>query len=375
MLLILAIVAVIPIARAETPKPQQERLKAHVETLASPAFEGRRGAGARKAEAYIIEHFQTLGLTPLFGESFTQDIPGQEPGQVVGRNIGAKLPGSDPDLADEWVILSAHYDHLGVRNGVLYPGADDNASGVAMLLEAARVLAKASERPRRGILFIAFDLEENGLWGSRHFVREPPIPLEQVRLFLTADLIAGALGGVCDPYVFVMGSEHIPELRPMIEAASAGQPVTVGLLGSDVLLIDRSDYGPFRARKVPYLFFSTGETPRYHTPRDTPDTLDYPKLESISRIMTDLVRRSAMAVSLPSWSKETSNPLAEAVTVRDVLKTLLQHREELQIKGPQAALMTSTIGQLDAIIDRGEITSAERTRMVRVAQIVLFSVL
>src|SRR4029077_10487164 len=106
-----------------------------------------------------------------------------------GANVGARLIGTDPQRRDEWIIVSAHYDHLGVRGGVLYPGADDNASGVAMMLEVARAFVQAPERPRRSVLFIGFDLEEVGLFGSRYFVEHPPVPLDRVKLFVTADMI------------------------------------------------------------------------------------------------------------------------------------------------------------------------------------------
>lgn len=351
------------------------RLREHVETLASPEFAGRRGAGARKAEAYITDQFRALGLAPLFDGRFTRDIPGKEPGQVVGRNVGAKLEGTDPALRDQWIILSAHYDHLGTPGGVLYPGADDNASGVAMLLEVARGLAEPGRRPRRGVLFVAFDLEEDGLWGSRHFVAEPPIPLESIRLFLTADLIGGALGGVCESDLFVMGSEHAPALRPRIERAGAGLPLRLDVVGSDLLLIDRSDYGPFRMRKIPYLFFSTGETPRYHTPEDTPERLDYPKLEHVTRLIGRLVRDAAGADELPAWGARADYPLSEAVAVREVLRTLLEAREKLALTATQAALLESTVRDLGQIIDRRSITPRERSWMVRMAQFVLFTVL
>jgi Zn-dependent M28 family amino/carboxypeptidase len=278
-------------------------------------------------------------------------------------------------LRDEWVILSAHYDHLGVRNGVLYPGADDNASGVAMMLEVARSLVEAPQKSRRSLMLVSFDLEENGLFGSRYFVDHPPIPLDKVKLFITADLIGRSLGGVCGSFVFVMGTERAPEIRPWIDQAAAGRPITLGILGSDILLIDRSDYGPFRASKIPYLFFSTGENPRYHSPDDTPDTLDYPKLEAISRTIARVVRAVADAESLPAWHKTPDNPLSEAVAIREVMKTLLDHRETLKIDPLLASLMGRTVAQLDAIIARGAMTSSERTRIVLVAQLVLSKVL
>ena len=119
-------------------------------------------------------------------------------------------------------------------------------------------------------MFIGFDLEEDGLFGSRYFVEHPPVPLDRVKLFVTADMIGRSLGGVCDAVRLRHGDRARARPPPLDREAAAGEPVTVGLLGSDLLLLDRSDYGPFRSRKVPYLFFSTGENPLYHTPATWP---------------------------------------------------------------------------------------------------------
>ena len=120
-------------------------------------------------------------------------------------------------------------------------------------------------------MFIGFDLEEAGLFGSRYFVAHPPVPLDRIALFVTADMIGRVLAGVCDEHVFVMGTEHAPGLRPWIEKAARGPAADPSdLLGSDLLVLNRSDYGPFRSRSIPFLFFTTGENPRYHTPRTPP---------------------------------------------------------------------------------------------------------
>lgn len=357
------------------PHPEEAKLRAHVELLASPAFEGRRGAGARKAQAYLVDAFQTLKLKPAFGDSYLQDVPGERPGSVLGRNVAGVLEGSDPELKKEYVLISAHFDHLGVREGVLYPGADDNGSGTAMMLELARCFATAKARPRRSLMFVGFDLEEYGLWGSRHFAEHPPVALERIKLFLTADMIARALGGVCESYLFVMGSEHAPGLRAWVTRAAEGLPLTLGVVGSDLLFVDRSDYGPFREREVPYLFFSTGENPRYHTPEDTPETLDYPKLEAVSRLVERVVRVAAEAETVPGWVDEPDHPFGEAVVLRDVLRILLDHREQLAMKPLAEGLVRTQLKVLDAVIERGKITEGERARMLRGAQIILYSVL
>jgi hypothetical protein len=359
--------------RREVPAPDEGRLRAEVATLASREFAGRQGEGGRKAAAHLVEAFRSLGLEPLFDGLYEQPIPDAEPGRVQGRNVGARLLGADPSLRDEWIILAAHFDHLGVRGGVLYPGADDNASGVAMMLEVARAMVQATERPRRSVMFIGFDLEEVGLFGSRYFVAHPPVALDRVKLFVTADMIGRALGGVCTSNVFVMGTEHAPGLRTWIEAAARTEPLAVGLLGSDLLVLNRSDYGPFRARNIPYLFFSTGENPCYHSPDDTAETLDYAKLTAISRVILGVVRQAAMTAAVPDWRPVPDNPFAEAVAVRDVLKVLLANREVLKIAPAQCLLMTNTLRSLDAIVARGTITPAERVTMVNVARVVLLS--
>jgi hypothetical protein len=372
--ILLALGSAATAARAAGPEPELVRLKEHVATLASPAFEGRRGEGGRKAAAYVEDAFKDLGLEPLFDGRFTQEVPDGRTGAVLGRNVGAKLVGADPGSRDDWIIVAAHFDHLGVRNGVLYPGADDNASGVAMMLEVARCLRRSGVPPRRSVMFLGFDLEEDGLVGSRYFVEHMPIPLRKVALFVTADMIGRSLGGICGRSVFVMGTEHAPGLRPWVEEAARGRDLDVGVIGSDLLLFARSDYGPFRAREVPFLFFSTGENPHYHRPSDVAETLDYAKLEAISRVIFGVVRRAAGAGDIPRWERVPDHPIGEAVAIREVFRALLAHRDELQIKPAIVALMTGTLRRLDAAIARGVVTPGERSGLIRVSQVVLFSV-
>jgi Peptidase family M28 len=365
-------------AGGQTPdprRPEQERLRAIVETLASPDFGGRSGAAADKSVSYLIEQFRGHGLAPLFEGDYVQPIPGKEAAAVQGRNVGALLRGSDPKACDEFVIVAAHFDHLGVRGGKLYPGADDNASGVAMMLEVARSLAKAPSPPRRAVIFVGFDLEEVGLFGSRYFVAHPPVALDKVVLFVTADMIGRSLAGVCDSYVFVMGSENAPGLRPWIDKAAQGRPLSVGLLGADILVLNRSDYGPFRSRGIPFLFFTTGENPRYHRPDDTADTLNYSKLTTISQMIEQIIAIAANAPAVPRWQKNPDNPFEEAVTIRNVLRLFVKNKESLKIGIPQLFLINNTLSTLEAIVQRGSITPDERARVLQAARVVLFTVL
>jgi Peptidase family M28/Tetracycline resistance leader peptide len=363
------------VSHADTPpQPELQRLEQMITTLASPEFGGRSGAGGEKTAEYLINQFKELKLEPLFEGSYRQLIPGEKPDTFIGRNIGAMVRGSDPSLRDEWVIVAAHYDHLGIRNGKLYPGADDNASGVAMMLEVARCLTTSPSQPKRSLMFIGFDLEEFGLFGSRYFVSHPPVALERVALFITSDMIGRALGGVCRSHVFVIGSEHIPDIRPWIAAGSKSPPLKVGILGSDLLVLNRSDYGPFRSRSIPYLFFTTGENPRYHTPEDTAATLDYPKAIAIVGLILDVTRHAVEAPKLPRWQDQPDNPLAEADTIRDVLKILSDNRVQLKIGSVSTYMIETTLRLLDGVKARGKITPEERAQMIRAARVVLFTV-
>jgi hypothetical protein len=362
-------------------EPELARLKTHVETLASPEFAGRRGEGAAKARGYLIQEFKKLKLEPLFGDSYTQTITGKGLEDVLGVNVGVKIVGSDPALADQWVILGTHYDHLGQLGEVIFPGADDNASGVAMMLEVARTIAESPQKPRRSIAFVGFDLEERGpkgefgLRGSQFFARHPPVALDEVCLFVTADMIGRSLGGVLESTAFVLGSEHEPEVRPWISKAAEGKPVKLALLGSDMLVIDRSDYGPFRSRKIPYLFFTTGESQVYHTPQDVAETIEYPKLEAISQMIAGVIRESLNSPVKTVWAPVPDYPVVEALAVRDVFQTLLVHKEAFSIGAYQLSLMNQTIGWIDEIERRGSMTAAERSRIARTAQIIMFTVL
>ncbi len=243
-----------------------------------------------------------------------------------------------------------------------------------MMLEVARSMSTAADRPRRSLMFISFDLEEIGLFGSRYFVAHTPVPLERIVLFITADMIGRALAGVCDSHVFVLGTENAPGLRPWIDQAARDRPLTIGLLGSDLLLLNRSDYGPFRNKQVPYLFFSTGENPCYHSPEDRPDTLNYGKLAAISQVIHDVTRTAASAPAVPHWSSNPDYPMDEAVTLRAVIRKLLENQKSLDLGAAQRFLMKQTLHNLDDMIGRGAMTLSERTTMIQAARIILFMI-
>ncbi len=198
-------------------------------------------------------------------------------------NVLGILPGSDPSVADEVIIIGAHYDHIGVdANGRIYPGADDNASGTSILLEVAEVFKKTMLKPRRSIVFVAWTGEEAGLVGSNYFVENPPFPLEKVRMNINLDMVGTGLADT-----FVVGSSS----EPIILKESASD------LGMTLLCnkyVGASDHLAFARKKIPsFLIYASGEHPNFHTTHDVPASLNLNVLENAARLAVIAVWRAA----------------------------------------------------------------------------------
>jgi len=356
-----------------------EELQAHVYRLASAEFMGRKGAGGARTARHLAAAFERLKLQPAFGKSYFQPIPWLLAGDdkkdsFIGRNVGAVLPGADPQLKDEWIVLSAHFDHLGKVGDVLYPGADDNASGVAMLLEVAERLALQMDRPRRTLMFVAFDQEETGLLGSCHFATHPPRDIKKLKAFLTADMLGRSMANLMDEYVFALGSENSPRLRKLIEEVKPQAGLRVARVGAD-LIGTRSDYGPFRDRHVPFLFFSTGQHPDYHRPTDLPERIDYVKLRRISLWISDLTTRLANDAEAPAWDREGLPPdMDEVRAVHLLMSRVLDRSDVYPLSDKQREVVAHARDRLAAILKRGTVTTGERTWLVWTARLLMVSI-
>jgi hypothetical protein len=213
-----------------------------------------------------------------------------------GRNVVAMLEGSDPSLKSQTVILTAHHDHMGSSNGHIYYGADDNASGIAGLLEVARALTHNGVRPKRSVLFLAYDAEERIFLGSYFYVTHPVVPLNQTVATLNLDMIGRNEDDANWPtpadhnvnMVNVLGTRYNPALRQVIdrENGRAGLKLDYKM---DVVdpdsLWSRSDHFWFATLHIPQVEFQTGLHPDYHTQNDTWDRINYPKLTRIARLV------------------------------------------------------------------------------------------
>jgi hypothetical protein len=226
---------------------------------------------------------------------------------VPDRNVLGLLEGSDPKLKDEWVLVTAHFDHDGVNGTQILNGADDNGSGTVALLEIADAYALAAQqgqRPKRSILFCAWNSEERGLLGAWAYTEFPPAPLTNIAGVLNMDMIGrneevevgggGRFNGleVQTPEsnanaVNMMGYARAPELAAVVDGANSGIGLEIKKRydNNSSNLVRRSDQWPFLQRGVPALGFMTGLHPDYHTQYDRPEKINYAKMEKIARLI------------------------------------------------------------------------------------------
>lgn len=218
-----------------------------------------------------------------FSRTFSDSPQGQEPNceEFACRNVLGFLPGSDPDLKDEVIIVSAHFDHLGVRRGKVYNGADDNASGTASMLELARVLKNRKEGLRRSILFAAWDGEEKGLLGSSHWTQSPTVSIDQVVAVINLDMI----GRLRNDKLIVLGSGSSDQLSDIIN--DRAKRAKLNLL--EWKRGGNSDHWPFCVVGIPSITFCTGIHKDYHAPTDDIERVRFTEMERIVRMTLGLV--------------------------------------------------------------------------------------
>jgi Zn-dependent M28 family amino/carboxypeptidase len=248
-------------------------LMATVQTLASPAFEGRRAGtpGGARARAWVAERFKAIGLEPL--ESGTNVV-----GLCRGRG-----------RATEAMVVSAHFDHEGVRDGQLYPGADDNASGVAVLLAIAEQCKRTPFV--HDTVFASFDAEEQGLQGSKAFVAKPPIDKARIALNVNLDMVARGDTGE----LYAAGTYHWPSVRAPLAGVARRSQIKLRFGhdrpedGNDDWT-NQSDHGSFHAAGIPFVYFGVEDHPDYHKPTDTPEKIDPTFFRAAAETILDAVK-------------------------------------------------------------------------------------
>lgn len=312
--LLLLLSVSLPLTAAETNARSKARLsitakqlQTHVEILADDTFEGREAGsrGGQAAAVYLVKQFQKIGAT-----GGAEEGKFYQPFAENSRNILALVPGTDPKLKDEVIVVGAHYDHVGYgkRNnsygplGYIHNGADDNASGVAGLLELAEALKQLPGGPKRTVLIALWDGEEQGMHGSKHWVKHPTVPLKQVKFMINVDMI----GRLRKNQLEIIGSRTSSGLRKWLSERNSEAKLTFNFLWA---LKADSDHHTFFKQQIPVLMLHTGLHDNYHRPSDDADKINDAGLEQISRFLftltMDLANRKQVPLFREASTKES----------------------------------------------------------------------
>lgn len=290
-----ALVFAVPSHAQESARDSKERLTEYVYTLTSDSLEGRKfgtPSGFAAAE-YVAARFAEAGLETYGEGGYLHPF---EAG-MQGYNVIGVLRGNDPELKDEWLILGAHFDHLGRRGTAIYHGADDNASGTAVLIETARNLAARRGELRRSVMFVAFDGEEAGLLGSRYLTGN--LPEGEVKLVASLDMVGWLRAS---KRLRIAGVATLDDGKKIFGNVDGGGE-WLKLKKFDTFIMGGSDHDPFGSMGIPALHISTGMRSPYHKPEDTPDKIDYEGLALISGYMTSATAEIASRDKLDASGK------------------------------------------------------------------------
>jgi Zn-dependent M28 family amino/carboxypeptidase len=312
-----------------------------IHDLCSPRCAGRRPGtpGGDAARALVVGALRAAGLDP-----FEQPVPA-----CGGANVLAAIPGDEPG----WIVVGAHFDHLGTIGREVFWGADDNAAAVAILVDVGRALA--ADRSGRGVIIAAFDGEEppffmTGAMGSQAFVAAPPVPRESIEFMVCMDLVGHRLGSPLLPdevghSVFALGAERSTGTAALLRELKRATPGVIVRAADAEIVPPLSDYDAFWSARIPFLFLSAGRSRVYHTPDDTPDKLDAPKIAATAHWLAELVRAT----------RRRAEPIAFVEHGAGDAATLDETGELLQALAPfsrEAAGALRRVGQLRAACDR-----------------------
>ena len=253
----------------------------------------------------VIRNLPKLSATIVLKEVITSR-------QSAPNTVGL-IEGSDPKLKQEYVLFSAHMDHIGISAGQpdsINNGADDDASGTAAVMELAAAFGRPDARPKRSLLFLTVSGEEKGLWGSRYFSEHPPVPIDHI----VADINIDMVGRNWPDTIVAIGKEH-SDLGATLNRVNAEHP-ELGMTAIDDRWPEerfyfRSDHYNFARKGVPILFFFNGVHPDYHRPSDSADKINPEKEARIARLLFYLGEDIANAPERPKWKPESYKEIVE----------------------------------------------------------------
>jgi hypothetical protein len=291
-----------------------DELYHYVEVLADDVYEGRTSGsrGGHAAAQWLIQQLRPFHLKPAgtdgdYVQKFSDDC----------RNILVLQQGDDPQLQDEVIVVGAHYDHVGYGNsnnsfgpiGKIHNGADDNASGTSVMLEAIEAFARSGLKTRRTIAYAFWDGEERGLIGSRYWIAHPTLPIEHVKLNITLDMV----GRLRDERLYLLGSRSGYGLRRLFS-----DPVDDSLaLDFSWDIKSNSDHWPFIEQRIPIALLHTGLHSDYHRPTDDVEKINRQGMREICRYLFASLVRVANEDRLPAFRDAVRR---ESETMRSTLE-------------------------------------------------------
>ncbi len=280
-----------------------QELEKHVTLLASDSLEGRGFGTNQMARDYIVNEFKNAGLQPFDGsyvDTFSVRI---NIIRIEGKNVVGLIPGNDPDLKNEYIVLGAHYDHLGYRKEneekIVFNGADDNASGTAAVIELAKMLVKDQSQLKRSVILIAFDGEESGLLGSTSFVKNCPIDVSNIKLMFSLDMVGmyNTNNGVD-----LHGIGSLENFETILEKVKEDVKITNQAKGVE----NRTDTQPFGDKGIPSIHVFTGSKSPYHKPEDDSNLLDYEGMAKVCGLVYRFTLEASSSQSLEPISSLTA---------------------------------------------------------------------
>ena len=288
---------------------RRERLEKHVYYFASDSLRGRAAGteDAAKAAAYIVREYESMGLKPFYDDWYMPFTRGDK----EYRNVVAVLEGNDPALKDQYIVVGAHFDHVGVKDGQIYNGADDNASGSAAVIEIARALCANRDRLKRTVVIAAFDAEEIGLYGSEALA-ERMIDQDalDVRLMMSVDMVGWYRA---ENRLTLEGVSTIRNGRQVLRS----EKLNLKLKDFETSVLTATDTEGFAKRRIPTIAASTGLKSPYHKPEDDAELIDYDGLDKVSGYLADVTLEAASDASFASSGRvarkhRSGRPILEA---------------------------------------------------------------
>ena len=282
-----------------------QELRGHTFVLASDEMKGR-GTGTpeyRIVAQYAATQFRAAGLKPLdaektFLQAFEVDVPSISESPMTSYNVVGIVEGTDPALKNEYVVVGGHLDHLGIQDGEIHNGGNDNATGSASVIELAEAIASAPLK--RSVIFMLFGAEEIGLHGSRYFVNNALIPTEKISVMINLDGI-GRYNDQAPNQIrlLVVGMDkNCRDIRTELNQAKENFPQIEFIMRNPKNLFRRSDHYSFYQKDIPAFFVTDLGSGVWHTPEDDAEPVEYDKLAQLNEMILAFIQKAANRTSL-----------------------------------------------------------------------------